>query len=303
MRYHPGMPRTLIVANPISGRGRGRRAAEALAGALRPAREVELVFTTRRGDATATAADVDRFDEIAVVGGDGTINEVVSGLQRFDRPIGILPVGTANLLGSWLGMTGDPALTARRILEGAAVPFDIGRVGTHRFFAVGGVGFDAAVVRGLEARRRGAITRASYIRPTLAELWRHRPSPLRVIVDGEVVTDNGAWALVCNVPHYAAYFRFAPDATPRDGLLDVVVLRRRSRRALIDLHRRALHGGTNPRSTHYARGREIRIECDDATVPLQLDGDLAGETPVTFGIDPALVRFFAATDPTPPPDR
>ncbi len=296
MRYDPEMPRTLIVANPISGRGRGRRSADALAQALRPARDVDLVFTTRRGDAARAAADIDRVDEIAVVGGDGTINEVVSGLQRFDRPIGVLPVGTANLLGTWLGMTGDPTQTARRIIEGRAVPFDIGRAGDQRFFAVGGVGFDAAVVRGLEARRRGAISRASYIRPTLGELYRYRPARLRVLVDEEPIADDGAWVLVCNIPHYAAYFRFAPDATPSDGRLDVVVLRRRSRWALVDLHRRALRGRTNPRSAIYARGERVRIECDDRSVPLQLDGDLAGETPVTFRVEPSLVRFFAATD-------
>ncbi|MBN2491447.1 MAG: diacylglycerol kinase family lipid kinase [Planctomycetes bacterium] len=286
----------LILANPISGRGRGRTAAGELADRLRAAgHDVQLAFTGGPGDARARAATLGPgVDRLAVVGGDGTVNEVLSGLVRFDVPVALLPTGTANLLGRELGLSGSPAETADLLHAGRTRRFDVGEAGDRRFLSVAGVGFDAEAVRRLANRRRGPITQLSYVRPVLAALIAHRPPPLRVRVDGEIVAERAAWVLVCNVRHYAGYFAFTPAADPSDGLLDVCILNSPSRLRLAGLCFKALcHRTGRPPVVTYARGSHIEIDSTQAPAPCELDGDPAGHTPLEIRLRPAALRLLA----------
>jgi diacylglycerol kinase (ATP) len=294
----PGMTSkhcVLIIANPISGRGRGESAARRLADLVREAGdEVRLEYTTGPGRASglasALAPDVSR---IAIVGGDGTVSEVLSGLPRFDVPIAVLPTGTANLLGRELGLGCDPAQTARLLREGRPRRLDLGEAGRRRFISVASAGFDAEVTRRLASARRGPITKLSYVRPTLGALLAHRPPPLKVTVDGRLLAERAAWVVACNVRHYAAYFRFTPDADPCDGLLDVCILHSRSRLRLVDLYLKALRGRTGrPPAVTYARGTHIEIESPEAPVPCELDGDPVGETPLGILLRPAALSLL-----------
>lgn len=285
----PNESTTLLIANPISGRGRARPATESLAAHLGAAgTQVRVAYTGQEGDARRMAAELAAdVDRIVVVGGDGTVNEVVSGLERRDVALAVLPMGTANLLATAIGARRNPAGTAALLRDGRILRLDTARVGDRRCFAVAGVGFDAEVTRRLEENRRGPITKLSYLRPSLRALRHFRPTPLAVEVDGRLITENAAWVAVCNVRPYAAYFRFTPDADPTDGQLDLCILNGHRRRDLLRLFLRALvrrRGGSPVAS--YPRGERIRIVSRGAPVPYQLDGDTVGETPLEITIEP-----------------
>lgn len=288
--------RVAIIANPISGRGQGRAATERLASLLgERGHVVDIHFTERGGHARDLADALDpAVTRLAVVGGDGTLNEVITGLKRSDVPIGVLPMGTANLLGQALGLHKDPTATADLIERGRIRAFDVGVTDCgRRFVAVAGIGFDATVARALAARRTGAITRASYIRPTLGALWRYDPPRLTVVADGERIATDAAWVLVCNVPRYAAYFRFTPEADPCDGRMDCCVLLGRTRRAVIGSHGRALRGRRSPPAlAAYTTFERLEIDSADGPVPFELDGDYIAETPLAITVRPRAVSIL-----------
>ncbi|MFW6108647.1 MAG: diacylglycerol/lipid kinase family protein, partial [bacterium] len=92
------MRRALTVVNPIAGRGRGRAMAVRLAEALsQRGMELELAATSQAGDGRSAAGRAGDYDLLVAVGGDGTLNEVVNGLEA-DCPVALFPLGTGNVL-------------------------------------------------------------------------------------------------------------------------------------------------------------------------------------------------------------
>ncbi|MCB9879897.1 MAG: NAD(+)/NADH kinase [Planctomycetes bacterium] len=151
MSESPAKPprRVLVIANPISGGGRGKVRAAQLADALRArGLTAECHFTTAAGDAGArarAAADED-WQTLVAVGGDGTVNEVLNGMPDPSRPLAVLPVGTANVLALELGLPKDPQAAAAAIAAGRCRSMTIGVADDRRFLLFCGVGVDGAVV-------------------------------------------------------------------------------------------------------------------------------------------------------------
>ena len=131
-----------IVANPISGGGRGKSMAEALQRHLADSiGEVELALTERAGDASILAGRPGA-DCIVAVGGDGTINEIANGMQDTDATLAILPMGTANVVARELGIPRDTKAVAKIIARHRIRSMDLGLAGSRRFLLGAGAGFD-----------------------------------------------------------------------------------------------------------------------------------------------------------------
>ena len=126
--------------------------------ALSHGNEVEIVETNRRGHATRFAQDAARrgVDVIVGFGGDGTLNEVATGVAGTRSAIGVLPGGSTNVFARTLGMPNDPSLAVPQLAAGIAAgdvrPIGLGHVNGRYFCFHTGVGFDAAVVREVERR-------------------------------------------------------------------------------------------------------------------------------------------------------
>ena len=152
--------RTLIVANPVSGRGGGASIGRELAEGLRDrGREVELLLTGGPGEARERAGQLGpgEVEQIVSVGGDGTLREVLAGLYRgagvSTTPIGVLPMGTGNALGADLGLPRDVAHTLEMLEAGRTVEVDLALVNGHLSFLITGVGPDAQVVKDVDDHR------------------------------------------------------------------------------------------------------------------------------------------------------
>jgi len=152
--------RILIIGNPVAGRGRAARRITALELHLcRAGHEVEVFLTETGGDARRRASQVrDGIDRIVVVGGDGTLNEVLNGLpDPAKTPLLLLPMGTANVLARELGLPRQPEQAAGLIDRGVVRRLDMGSLGNRRFLALASAGFDAMVTQDLCTRRRGVL--------------------------------------------------------------------------------------------------------------------------------------------------
>ena len=273
-----GVQRVLIV-NPFAS-GVSERKLAAVQAAL-PA-GTETVLTQARGEATELAAEWSpRAEAIYVFSGDGTYNEVLNGI-RADVPIGFIPGGGTSVLPRALGLPRDPARAAERVAHGKPRRISLGRINGRRFAINAGVGFDAELVRRVDAlgrrsdgKRAGDIAFTWTVVRTLAE---HR---LRYEQGLEVEgLGRAAFALIANCsPYtYAGHLglRFVPDASFEGGL-DIVAPVEVRPRAILRLGAQALRG--RPGGSGVLLGHDldrIVIRCDKP-LPVQVDGEDLGD--------------------------
>ncbi len=282
----------LIIFNPAAGAGRRRRLARALT-ALRALRQrVELAETRGTGDAERIARDAARRGVARVVaaGGDGTIAEVASGLAGSASALGLLPLGTANVLAWELGVPLAPERAAAVLAGGRAARLHPGlaRFGDGRerlFVQMVGAGFDAAVVERLDLGLKRRIGRAAYVWQSLRELPRYGFPPISVELDG--VAETVSSVIVTKGRLYAGRYRIAPAARPEAPGFQVVLFRRAGPLAAA-LAGAALPLGLIPRlpGVEIVAARALRIAAA-ARVPVQADGDAAGLLPVAVSDAPA----------------
>lgn len=242
----------------------------------------ELYLTGARGDGRARVRGLEAgVDLVVAVGGDGTLREVLDGLPDPEVPVGLVPLGTANVISRDLGLPRDVERALDVMAAGRVTRIDVARVNGHLCCLATGVGLDGMVVREVERRRRGPITRGSYLVALLRVLRRYRPPRLAVEIDG--VHDREAYGLVVisNIVHYAGVLRLARDRRLDDGRFEVYLFRDASRRALAAAALRGVVGQLPGGACGLRRARRVRIT-SDTPVPYHVDGDYGGETPVAF---------------------
>ena len=185
---------------------------------------VDVRHTAGPGDATLIAADCARRGDYGVLacGGDGTVNEVASGLIGTDTAMGILPAGSGNGLARHIGIPVDVALAARVIAHDNIQTCDYGTVNGRPFFCTFGIGFDAAVSQRFAAKNRRGLN--SYLQSALDEFIKYRSADYEIIIGDEMVTDRAFLVAVCNTSQYGNNAFIAPAASISDGLLDVIIV-------------------------------------------------------------------------------
>ena len=303
----------LVIVNPIAGNGRAHGLGEKIGHWLGERRiEAHLVETRERGHAerlAAAAGDLGH-DRVVVVGGDGTIQEVVNGVltdgrtPRTPRPsLGIVPGGSGNDLVRDLALPLDPMAALHVALGGSTRPVDVARAtssaGSRHFTAAGGVGFDAQVAHVMFGHRmpwqRG---RAGYFLSTFVELLRFRNRRMSLHLE----TEHGAvdservclLVAVANGAFYGGGMQICPGAEIADGLLDVCLAGDLSTlealRLLPGIYRGA-HVG-HPK-VEFVRVRSIVLTGDARTL-VHLDGEPFGNLPVTMGVVPRALDVAVA---------
>ena len=290
-------PQAMIFVNPIAGRGEGAGIAEGMREALRAVGWAVGVF-----DGMVEEIGVEGFDAkpqaAVVIGGDGTLRGVAERLIDVygePPPIAVIQLGTANLMGKHLSLKWrrDPERIVRAIQRRKVRRIDAGRANGRLFLLMAGVGIDGQVVHELSAIRKGPIGYVSYVLPAALALGRYDYPAIRVMIDGNLrFRDRPAIGFVGNVAEYGTGFPILPHARSDDGLLDVCVLPCVTRGDAIQLLLKAAVGEhLQVEGALYATGRHVRIESDVA-VPIQIDGDAAGHTPLTIELLDVRVPFI-----------
>ncbi len=285
-------PRLLIILNRRAARKRFRRFQEVLSllDAVGCAYEVKEILA--EGDAARHVAAVDpaTVDRIALAGGDGTINDAINGVRADTPPLGLIPLGTANVLAHEIGLRTDPATIARVLLAGEVVPVVPGTVNGRRFMMMASAGFDAHVVRGVGGDLKRRVGKIVYALSALRQLLRYPCPHLAVTVDGQPVT--AATVVVSRGRLYGGRFVMAPEASLEREELFVSLFRRRGRLAMAGysaalplglLNRWSLIGHVTARSV------EVGDRHGD---PVQIDGDILSALPARFGLAEVPVQLI-----------
>lgn len=266
----------LAIANPAAGR---RLEAERLLQQLRELRGVdaEIVHTSAPGDATRMARESAYYDGVIAVGGDGTVAEVLQGLDLRRQCLAVLPAGHGNCLARDLAV-GDARRALAALERGAFAPLDLmgidftradGSVERRLCASTVAVGYVTDVVT-FGRERLPRLGRAAYATAAMMVVPRRFDARL----DG--TDDAGDWqsytGVVINNTVHLANFRGFPDARVRDGLLDVMEQRHGWSRQL--LHNAAVLAGSRrfgPSKMRQVTGERVRLAAPDT---FMADGEL-----------------------------
>jgi diacylglycerol kinase family enzyme len=331
--------RPIAIVNPASGAARAAKALSRVAGQLSPGGDIEVLCTEYGGHAVEIARRVPpSCPMVIVVGGDGTINEVVTGLmeglgrQHPLPPIGLIPVGTANVLSQELQVPRGVAAIGV-ILKAKRRALDLGvarlhalpaplrakrmshldsllrerlpvpplseedrrrlRPTTRYFVCMAGAGFDAEVTRAYHVMRGGKSRVHHYAVPILLALMDLKLPRMRVAVDGKALSAEASAVIVANTRAYAIQMTVAPQALPDDGLLDACAFAAHTQRDFIRLMLDVfISQHLLRKDVRHRPGRRVSLR-SDSPVPVQLDGDFAGYLPLDVQVVPRAVTFFA----------
>ena len=283
----------MIIANPQAGHGRGARDLERLRDAIRRGGlDARAVPTERPGHATLLAREAAEAgaDRIAVMGGDGSIAEVVHGLVGSDTTLAVIPAGTGNDFARSLGIPrGDFDAALDLALHGRARAIDVGRERDRHFVTVAGIGFPAIVADGAN-RVRWLHGSPAFFFAVYKALHRLRAIPLRIRLDDRTIEKECVAVMIQNTPWTGGGLHMAPDALVDDGALDVVVVERIGRLDLMVNFPKAYRGRhfDHP-SFSVHRSRTVAIDAPEP-LPKMFDGDLRGTTPLEADVLPGALR-------------
>ncbi len=281
-----------MIVNPAA---RGVPAIERLREAISPLAgwEATLEATKGAGHATelARAAAQRGIDAVVACGGDGTMNEVANGLAGSDTAVATVRGGTANVWAKEIGAPKDVDEAVRVLVDGELHVMDLGLAGERHFLLMAGIGFDASIVQRVSPRLKRWSGALAYAVPSVLRAFGHRSISADLVVDQEALSTPLYWLLLGNTRNYGGVLNLTNQAKADDGLLDICLLQ---------------HGGL-PRLAWLALWALLRRHQDRAEVvyrtassidvqtpglPVQLDGDYFGETPMTFSVAPGALRVL-----------
>ena len=304
-----------VIVNPVAGSGRGLDDLPQITKLIRDnGIPYELVFSQHKYHVTELTVQAvnDGYRRIVAVGGDGTLHEVVNGLfiqqavPTEEITVSVVAVGTGN---DWIRMFGIPTRYSeaiRAIREGRTFLQDVGEVyyeESHfpqmRYMAnVAGVGFDADVVRRYQHyKNKGRRGRYLYPWSILRSYFRYRSTGVKLWVDDKLVHNGMMFSAAIGVCKYnGSGVQQLPEEVADDGLFDITLIRPIHWWHAVFRLRRFFNGSiyTIGHVDHY-RGRHIRIE-SSPEIPMELDGELLGGTPLEFRMRHRCVRVVVNKD-------
>lgn len=288
-------PMLNVLVNPAAGRGRAARLLPRIARRLAGLR---LRFEPHISEGPGHLAEIARDlgadgGPLVVCGGDGSVNEVLNGIDGSGATIGLIPCGSGNDLARNLGIPRDPEAACTVLAAGRVRTLDAVDAGGRRYLGVGGAGFDAEVNRRANAARSSRLTRMVYAVEVLSTLASYRARSYRVVADGRTWEGRAMFVAVANAPCYGGGMRISPGSVMDDGRLEVCIVEAMGRLGLLGNFPRVFAGRHvgHPRFRVLPAAR-VRIE-SDRPGDFYADGEPQGSLPLEVALLPRAVRVLA----------
>lgn len=284
-----------IIGNPNSGKAGSKNYLENLAKILRSGgMEAEVLNTEYPDHATELAAKVGKDRIVIAAGGDGTINEVVNGLHK-DATLGILPLGTANVLAREIGLPLNAEKACKRILAGDTFQMDLGIATDHRgnerrFTFVAGIGFDANVIYSVTPRLKRYFKALAFVFSAF-KVYTEEDLPAIHVLHGDTIYVS-QFVIIANGRRYGGDFRVTGDQSLSSGELEAIMVERIGALLRPDILGRILSRRPLNSSMRSVDAQEFRARAPGAEVPVQLDGELWGRLPMSFRTDPGALKVI-----------
>ncbi len=224
------MKKMLFVMNPVAGQKKANRALPEILSLFNQAGYEVIAYMTDGPGSAARAVQTwgGQVDVIVCCGGDGTMNETVTGLLRagIKTPVGYIPAGTTNDFASSLHLSGNVLQAARDILEGTPVPLDVGRFADRYFSYVASFGAFTKSSYLIPQNIKNALGHTAYVLGGISELSQIHKEPIRMEIDGQVIEDDFLFGAICNSTSIGGILTLDPKHVDMgDGLFEVLLVR------------------------------------------------------------------------------
>lgn len=264
----------LFIINPVAGVKRKDRIPRYINKYLDHNKfSYDVIYTEARGHATEIArrAAEDKIDVVCVAGGDGSVNEVATGLIGKNTALAIIPGGSGNGLARHLGYSINIRSTLQIINEYYVRNIDVCKVNDHYFFSLIGIGFDAYAAKVFSKEEtRGFLT---YAWSSIKSIASYQPFDYSMKINDEQSEGTAFMINICNSNQFGYNVKVAPYADLQDGIMDIVVVKKMPKIKL-PLLVMQLFMRTHLFSMHvrYLKGDSILIESPTYSY-LQIDGE------------------------------
>ncbi|GIV18061.1 MAG: diacylglycerol kinase [Armatimonadota bacterium] len=289
----------VVVLNPKAGRYRAIRHKGTLQNLLQQMGKHtgltwRIVQTTGPGQATELArqAAEEGASVVVAAGGDGTCGEVANGIVGTPARLGVLPLGTGNDFARCAGIGENLQIAVETLFTGKPRRIDLGEVAGRYFINIAGCGLDAAVAQRVNQGFRFLHGTAAYVASLFQTILTFKPVPMLIRVDGEELRLEAFLCTVANTQSYGGGMRIAPYAQIDDGLLDVCIVKAVNKLEFVRIFPRVYSGAhiTHPCFLMHT-ARRIHVQ-STPPVPVLVDGDVMGTTPVEFSVHPEAIEVI-----------
>ena len=294
----------MFLVNPASAAGStGRRWPEIAHRAAEVGLSGDALFSERPGHLTELARQAvdDGVRLLVVVGGDGSVNEVVNGIEATsDVELAVIPRGTGWDFVRTFGIPRELDDAIYIALSGPTREIDLGRANyrtwagdeAHTIFAnVASAGISGAIAQRANESSKALGGKVSYYWATLAVFFGWQTGEMHVTVDGESRSGRMIDAMICNGRYLGGGMMMCPEAEPDDGLFDVLLIGDVTKRDLAFVLPKTYKGKHLPHPRlELLRGSSVVVESHEP-LPIELDGEQPGTTPVRFEVVPRALRL------------
>lgn len=289
--------KALVIANPIAGKGRPVLSESKIVAMFRShGLDCEVLFTSRAGDGKSIARKVAEhgYGPVVAAGGDGTVNEVANGLAGTRVPMGILPLGTVNVLARELKIPLELEGAVRTIAKGKPRDIDLGFTNGRYFTLMAGFGFDAEVVGSVLQPVKDVIGASAYIFKGLEMLLKYEPSHVTLEMPEETYRAEAFLVIAANASTYTYNLKISSHVSLSDGKMDILVFERP-----ISDKIGFIHQVTDMLVNRHLQHKAIKYFCTTSVsirsnppIMAQIDGDAFGCTPLKLSIAPGVLPII-----------
>ena len=294
--------RLKIILNPSSGRKTARSNIENVLSYLAMKGSIEradINYTAKRFDAMNYAMDTDpeEYDIMIAAGGDGTVNEVVTGLMRaeIDIPVAIYNSGTVNDFATINRLPSAPQEFARMLEDPELIRVDCGKAGESYFMNVLAAGSFADVIYNVQPDLKTALGPVAYWISAMKDIPSLNNSEHIIIHNGdETIETDAVMFFVSNTSSVGGFRNLMSHADVTDGLLDVMVLKKVEFNEIMPLFGKIIVGDhINSDKVIYFQATDFSIEAPEATnkITLDLDGEKGPSLPIRISCVPRAINL------------
>jgi diacylglycerol kinase (ATP) len=220
--------RILIIANPSIGINKEKRAIITRIVEIQRnnGNKVDTAYSYKSGQGRklAAIAVAEGYDTIYAAGGDGTVNDVATGLVNTGIPLGIIPLGTGNGLARGLGIPLETEAYIDVLNKQRTIAMDSGKIGPSTFFATAGIGFDSKIAHDFNAKFKSKRSIPAYIYLGVKHYFLGRPEKLSLTIDGKEYSRKLFALTIANTSQYGGGAIIAPQANPKSGKLIAIMI-------------------------------------------------------------------------------
>lgn len=293
------MKKVKVIYNPSSGRQNVKRKIDAICNILMDNGYIIGRYATKGKDdamnETIKACSED-WDILVACGGDGTVNEIATGIIKGGRqiPVAIFATGTVNDFATSMKLPIGPKAFCNMIMKEEIIDVDLGKANDGYFVNVLAGGLISDVAHQVPVEMKTLFGRTAYYIAGLREMPRQMLNPFHIKVESEEHTkdEEVILFLVTNTSSIGGFKGLAPDAEVEDGLLDCIIIRKVEILDVIPVFISLLKGDitTNPNVVHF-KTKNLKIESKE-TMQFDMDGEYGGKLPITLEVIPGSFSIF-----------